>query len=481
MVLGCTSDAGKSLLVTALCAWFRRDGVSVAPFKAQNMSNNARVVATGHGGGEIGVAQWLQARAAGVEPDVRMNPVLLKPEADTQSQVVVRGQVDRQLTATPWRDRHDALWTPMAEGFDALQAEFDLVVLEGAGSPAEINLVDQVNNRMVGHADAAALLVSDIDRGGSFAHLYGTWALVPEGTRQRLRGFVLNKFRGDPTLLAPGPQQLTDMTGMAHAGTLPMLRHRLPREEGATESPTEMTGVPAGAPIVVLPRLPFGSNLDEFHMLSHAADVRWATDPRSFADADVIVLPGSKHVAADMSWMMAHGVDVAVRDAAARGVPVVGVCGGAMMLGTHLDDPHGVEGGGSTPMLGLLPLSTTMTVGKLTERVAVDFEHRSGLRRSYDGYEIRHGEITVDGAGDPDVERGGEGCVVARSAHGAVAWRRDNVLATTVHGLFEDPAFVREVVGVDARDVLDETFTLLADAVEEHLDTALLSRLVRRR
>lgn len=483
MVLGCTSDAGKSLLVTALCAWFRREGVSVAPFKAQNMSNNARVVATQHGGGEIGVAQWLQALAAGVEPDVRMNPVLLKPEAATQSQVVVRGQVDRALSATPWRKRHDALWTPMAEGFDDLHAEFDLVVLEGAGSPAEINLVDQVNNRMVEHADATALLVSDIDRGGSFAHLYGTWALVPEATRQRLRGFVLNKFRGDATLLAPGPWQLGEMTGMAHAGTMPMLRHRLPREEGATEVLPTMTAEECSvlgdgsvaAPVVVLPRLPFGSNLDEFHMLSHATDVRWATDPRMFAEAEIVILPGSKHVAADMRWMCDHGLDVAVRSAANRGVPVVGVCGGAMMLGTHLDDPDGVEDGGSTRMLGLLSMSTTMTAAKRTERVTVDFEHHSGRRRLHDGYEIRHGEVSTDVAapsarGD---QAGGER-VVAHSAHGAVAWRRDNVLATTVHGLFEDADFVREVVGVESRDVLDETFTLLADAVDEHLDTALL-------
>lgn len=479
MVLGCTSDAGKSLLVTALCAWFRREGVSVAPFKAQNMSNNARVVATGHGSGEIGVAQWLQARAAGVEPDVRMNPVLLKPEADTQSQVIVRGRVDRELTATPWRDRHEALWAPMVESFEELRSDFDLVVLEGAGSPAEINLVDQVNNRMVEHADAAALLVSDIDRGGSFAHLYGTWALVPDATRQRLRGFVLNKFRGDSTLLAPGPQALSGMTGMAHVGTIPMLQHRLPREEGATEYAQSDSDAVPGVPTVVLPRLPFGSNLDEFHMLSHAADVRWATDVRSFADADMVVLPGSKHVAADMAWMRARGIDVAVRRAVERNVPVIGVCGGAMMLGRDIHDPQGVEGGGSVPMLDVLPISTTMSPAKRVEQVNVAFDHRSGVRHSHPGYEIRYGDIHDIRFG-PGLKRIGESeLVVARSLHGPVAWRRGNVLATTVHGLFEDPLFVREVVGVDATDVLEATFAELADAVEEHLDTALLREWTR--
>ena len=474
MVLGCSSDAGKSLLVTALCAWFRRQGVAVAPFKAQNMSNNARVVAGPGGSGEIGVAQWLQARAAGVEPDVRMNPVLLKPEADTQSQVIVRGRVDRELTATPWQDRHESLWTPMAASFDEVSAEFDLVVLEGAGSPAEINLVDQVNNRMVEHADAAALLVSDIDRGGSFAHLYGTWSLVPDGTRDRLAGFVLNKFRGDPALLAPGPEQLTGLTGMAHAGTLPMLRHDLPREEGATVSGTGRTR-PGTGPSVVLPRLPYGSNLDEFRLLDHAADVVWATDPRAIDDADLVVLPGSKHVAADMTWLREHGFDRALGRAAAEGRRIVGVCGGAMMLGERLDDPHGVEGGAAgrdVPMLGLLPFSTTMSTAKRTERVEIELRdpwqggHGS---TTHTGYEIRHG--VVEGAGD---------LVVGSSRSGPVAWRRGAVLAVTVHGLFEDPAFVEAVLVCVVTDTLESTFTSLADAVDEHLDTALLEALTER-
>ncbi|WP_395154802.1 cobyric acid synthase [Ilumatobacter sp.] len=459
MVLGCTSDAGKSLLVTALCAWFRREGVRVAPFKAQNMSNNARVVATPHGNGEIGVAQWLQASAAGLEPDVRMNPVLLKPEADTQSQVVVRGVVDRELTAMLWQDRHDALWIPMVEGFDDLAAEFDLVVIEGAGSPAEINLVDQVNNRMVEHADATALLISDIDRGGSFAHLYGTWALVPEATRDRLAGYVLNKFRGDPTLLAPGPGRLTEMTGMANAGVLPMLRHRLPREEGAVEH----GDAPAGAPSVAIPRLPFGSNLDEFHMLSHAASVRWATDAASFERADFVILPGSKHVVADLAWMRERGLDVAVARAAAAGTPVIGVCGGAMMLGMSLDDPNGAEGfaRGAAEMLGLLPLRTMMADDKLTVRSSIDWEGEQ-----HDGYEIRYGRVS-----------GGDDLVVARSALGPVGWRSGNVVATTIHGLFEDPAFVERLLGVRISPVLDDTFAQLADAVEQHLDTDLLRHL----
>jgi adenosylcobyric acid synthase len=455
MVLGCTSDAGKSLLVTALCRWFAREGVRVAPFKAQNMSNNARVVGgvDDGSGGEIGVAQWLQALAAKVEPEVRMNPVLLKPEADTQSQVVVRGVVDRELTNTPWKDRHDALWTPMAESFDDLAADFDLVVIEGAGSPAEINLRDQVNNRMIEYADAAGLLASDIDRGGSFAHLYGTWALVPEATRERVAGYVLNRFRGDASLLSPGPEMLTEMTGMACAGVVPMLRHNLPQEEGASE----VSSAPAGAPRVAIPRFPFGSNLDEFHLLGTVARIDWVIGPASFDQLDpahdLIVLPGSKHVAADLAWLRSSGLFDAVLRAVGRGVRVIGVCGGAMMLGTSIDDPLGVEGGvpGTWGGLGLIESTTVMGATKRTVRSEVH-----ALGSVFSGYEIRYGELT-------DGQR-----FVANG----------RVMATTVHGLFEHADFIERLLGVSAVPVLEPTFELLADAIEEHMDTDLLRSLV---
>src|SRR5262245_54427494 len=322
MVLGCTSGAGKSWLVTGLCRWFARQGVDVVPFKAQNMSNNARVV----DGGEIGVAQWLQARAAGVEPDVRMNPVLLKPEADTRSQVVIEGRASAELTAMPWRERGPHLWPAMAAAFDSLAGEHELVVIEGAGSPAEINLPDLVNNRVLDHADAAALLVADIDRGGAFAHLYGTWALVPDATRARLAGFVLNRFRGDAALLDPGPQHLTELTGMPCAGVVPMLRHELPDEEGMT-----VRADPGpGARRVVVARFPFGSNLDELHLLARAARVTLATSPGDLVGADLVVLPGSKHVAADLAWLRSSGLADAI---VAADVPVMAICGGCQMVG----------------------------------------------------------------------------------------------------------------------------------------------------
>ncbi|HUG00009.1 MAG TPA: cobyric acid synthase [Ilumatobacter sp.] len=462
MVLGCTSNAGKSLLVTGLCRWFARQGVKVAPFKAQNMSNNARVV----DGGEIGVAQWLQARAAGVEPTVHMNPVLLKPEADTRSQVVVHGVARPDLTDVPWMDRGRHLWPPMVESFDEVANAYDLVIIEGAGSPAEINLPDLVNNKMLEYADARALLAVDIDRGGAFAHLYGTWALVPDTTRERLAGYVLNKFRGDASLLSPAPELITERTGMPNIGVLPMLHHELPDEEGATIRARPVVDSSASPLLnVVIVRYPFGSNLDEWHLLPHAAHVRWATRGAELRDADLIVLPGSKHVAADAAWMRERGFAEALAAAAAAGTRIVGVCGGAMMLGERIEDPHGVEG--ATVGFALLPLRTEMAATKTTEATTVSFPAMSApwaalAGATVQGYEIRHGQVH------------GPECGITTTV-----WAVDNVMATTVHGLFEDSNFVQAVCGIRPAAVLHETFDVLADAIDEHLDTALLHRLSR--
>lgn len=472
-VLGCTSSAGKSLLVCALARWFARRGVRVAPFKAQNMSNNARVVARGpgrDGWGEIGVAQWLQASAAGVEPDVRMNPVLVKPEADTASTVVVDGRVDPGVSALPWTERAPVLWPAMAGAWASLSGEFDLVLIEGAGSPAEVNLPDLVNNRIVAHTGAAAILVADIDRGGAFAHLVGTHALVPPATRRALAGFVLNRFRGDPRLLGDAPALVTRRTGMAGLGVLPWLDHELPDEEGATVR----SSAPPDAPRWVVVRGPWASNLDEWAALARVAHVRWATVPADLGGADVVVLPGSKHVAADLAWMRSRGLDVAVRAAAAAGTPVVGVCGGAMMAGTVVDDPDGIEG--AAPGLGLMGLATTMARPKVVRRVGVRFDGPPApwsrlAGRCVDGYEIRHGRVRATG-GDPPV-------VVGRTGDGEpVAWAAGPVLATTVHGLFEDPGVLAALCGRRPPPVLEPTFELLADAVDRHLDTSRLWSLV---
>ena len=393
-------------------------------------------------------------RRAGVEPTVAMNPVLVKPEDDTRSQVIVLGRRDDVVSSLPWEERHDLMWEAMRSSFDDLRTRHDLVVIEGAGSPAEINLRDQVNNRMVAHADAAALLVSDIDRGGSFAHLFGTWSLVPDGTRDRLAGFVLNRFRGDAALLTPGPERLTELTGMAHAGTVPMLRHELPDEEGATIR----GGGPGDGPRVAIVRFPYGSNLDEFRLVPLAARAVWTDDPAEIERADWVVLPGSKHVAADVAWMRARGLDSATRAAATDGRRVLGVCGGAMMLGRSILDPYGVE----SPVpnvagLDLLPFATHMSPDKLVTPTTVAV---AGVEVR--GYEIRHGRLIGDDGSDV-------GTVVDRG----------NVTAMTVHGVLEDPVVLERWFGRRVTDPLPATFDVLADAVADHLDAELLHRLTR--
>ena len=458
MVQGVSSDAGKSLIATALCRWLRRRGALVAPFKAQNMSNNARVV----DGGEIGTAQWLQALAAGVAADVRMNPVLLKPEADTRSQVVVNGVVSRELTESPWRGRSTRLWPHVEAAYRSLAAEYDVVVVEGAGSPAETNLWadDVVNMRVAELAGAPVLLVADIDRGGAFAHLYGTWALLPPPWRSHIRGFLLNKFRGDAGLLAPAPAELEQATGVPTVGVVPWIEHALPDEEGPT------LGAPSGrSRRVCIVGGPYASNLDEFVRLQQVADVRWARTPDALAGADLVVLPGSKHVPNDLAWMRSSGMVDAVISAAASGVPVLGICGGLQMLGGAIEDPAGVEG--SAEGLGLLPVASSYLTGKTTQRTAVRFgrlppawSRLAGLW--FDGYEIHHGETTVSGSVEVIV---GDG----------LGYADGNLLGLYAHGLFESDEVLDAFTGI-VPPPLDDTFEQLADLIDAHLDIAWLAR-----
>ncbi|NML16927.1 cobyric acid synthase [Azohydromonas caseinilytica] len=473
MVLGTTSGAGKSWLATALCRWYARRGLKVAPYKAQNMSNNARVV-PGLGGrtGEIGSAQYFQALAARVQPDVRMNPVLLKPERDTASQVVVLGQVRPDLMAVPWRRRSEQLWPPAREALHELLASHDLVVIEGAGSPAEINLQhsDYVNLRTAQEAQAACLLVTDIDRGGAFAHLYGTHALMPAEVRALVRGFVLNRFRGDAALLAPGPQQLQGLTGVPTVAVLPMWReHGLPEEDGLYD---EAAGGGEGLHIAVVayPRI---SNLDEFQPLRRLPGVRltWARTPAQLERADWIVLPGSKHTSGDLAWLRAQGLDAPIRRHVALGRPLLGVCGGLQMLGRALHDPHGVDGSG--PGLDLLPLETTFDPEKLLRPGRVGFEtlqapwaELSGLACA--GYEIRHGRTRAVGE-----------CVPAlRNAAGeAIGWQHGPVLGLYAHGLFESPEVLRALFGVSV-PALDQVFDGMADFIDRHVEPGVLEGLL---
>jgi adenosylcobyric acid synthase len=503
MVLGTTSGAGKSWLATALCRWYARQGLKVAPFKAQNMSNNARVVA----GGEIGSAQYFQALAAGAEPDVRMNPLLLKPERDTHSQVVLLGRVDEALSRQGWRGRSASVWPQVSAALDELRATHDVVVIEGAGSPAEINLKagDIVNMRTAVHADARCLLVTDIDRGGAFAHLYGTWALLPEDERRRIRGFVLNKFRGDASLLAPAPQELERMTGIPTVAVLPMWwGHGLPEEDGwfggslpagdaaggsqagvpppqpsprggrsktGQPSRTGATGQTTTIAIVAYPRI---SNLDEFQPLAQVPGVRlrWVRSPVGLDGADWVVLPGSKHTSGDLAWLREQGLDAAVAAHAARGGAVLGICGGLQMLGEALVDPHGIDG--NAPGLGLLPLVTAFERDKTVRRTQARFGDVRGCWSALAGvtargYEIHHGQTAQHPAMAP--------------AHAAMesglAWQNaaGHVLGVYLHGLFEDPRVLRALFGAQAPD-LEATFDRMADFAGRHFAAGVLQDLI---
>ena len=466
LVAGTSSWAGKSVLATALCASLRRRGLHVVPFKAQNMSNNARVAA----GGEMGAAQYFQALAAGVVPSVLHNPVLLKPEGDTRSQVVVRGRVDRALTETPWRERSPQLWEAARDAYDEVSRQAEVVVIEGAGSPAEVNLadVDLANLRIARHADARTILVCDIDRGGAFAHLYGTWALLDPEDRARIAGFVLNRFRGDPALLEPGPALLEARTGVPTLGVVPMVDHGLPDEDGADPAP----GTGSGRRVRIV-RGPAASNLDEWWALREASDCRWAVAPSDLADAELVVLPGSKLVAADLAWLRARGLDRALRDAVARHVPVLAVCGGVQLLGRAVDDPHGVEAGIGLAGLGLLPVRTTLgpdkQVRRATRRLRPDlpppWKALAGL--SVDGYEVHYG-VT---AGDPGPLHpafdDGSGIV-----HGPV-------IGVYLHGLGEQSDVLEALVGARPPRSLDDVLGGLADLADRHLDMDAVLALLR--
>lgn len=504
MVLGTTSGAGKSWLATALCRYYARQGLKVAPFKAQNMSNNARVVAPTLGtdvsslpsegavfclgtarrqnaGGEIGSAQYFQALAAKVEPEVRMNPLLLKPERDTHSQVVLLGQVNEELSRLPWRGRSEKVWPVVAQSLDALMAENDVVVIEGAGSPAEINLSgsDIVNLRVARHANAACLLVTDIDRGGAFAHLYGTWALLPEDDRALIKGFVLNKFRGDAALLAPAPQLLQEKTGIPTVATLPMWwQHGLPEEDGVFDERSTWGGteIKTTVAVVAYPRI---SNLDEFQPLKNVPGVhlKWARSPAELQGADWIILPGSKHTSGDLQWLRTQGLDRAIAAHAEKGGAVLGICGGLQMLGEALIDPHGIDG--NAPGLGLLPLVTQFEPDKTVQRTCASFAHTTGPWAALagvcvQGYEIHHGQT----AQHPAMAAAGN---VAREVMPGLAWQNaaGNVLGLYLHGLFEDDDALQALFGSAELLTYDHVFDRMADYIERHFSPGVLDALIK--
>jgi len=420
MILGCSSDAGKSFLVTALCRHFSNRGLRVAPFKAQNMSNNAAVTPDGL---EIGRAQYLQALAARTVPQARMNPILLKPSADTYSQVIVMGRFDPKITEMPWGQRKPHLWPVVRDALHSLLRDHELVVIEGAGSPAEVNLHDGdlVNMRVALECRADVYLVADIDRGGAFAHLLGTWMCLPPEEQALIRGFVLNKFRGDPALLGNAMDWLQERTRVPTVAIVPYLRHNLPEEDTF-----HYRSRPAAGEInIALIVYPYASNFDEFDPLvcENGVNIVPIRDFASLSDYQAIILPGSKNTAESLRYLRQTGLADELKNAAARGAPIFGVCGGMQLLGRQVLDPGALEGG-DIDGLGLLDVTTTLKPHKTTQQCEALWLEGATVR----GYEIHHGQTTAGPKAQPHLDCG-------------LGWQQGNVCGVYLHGLLQNTTY----------------------------------------
>lgn len=486
MIQGTHSNAGKSLMVTALCRIFARRGVRVAPFKAQNMALNSFVTPEG---AEIGRAQAVQAEAAGVAPHVDMNPILIKPEGDGVSQLVLNGRPYARLHAGNFYALKAELWPHVTAALDRLRARFDLVIAEGAGSPVEINLKagDIVNMRVARYANAPVLLVGDIDRGGVFAALVGTMVLLEPEERALVKGFIINKFRGDMRLLGDGLEMLRERAfGVPTLGVVPFLPGlRIADEDSVTLMSRKVMG--EGPVEIVVVQLPRMSNFDDFDALAAEPGVRVRFVQRAdeMGRPAAVILPGSKATIADLHWLRETGLAARVQMLAAEGVPVVGICGGYQMLGQWLEDPKGVEAPAGTRVagLGLLPTTTVFARSKATFQVQVDgcdntlFANVRGAR----GYEIHMGR-TESPAPLFRLRRKGTGETVLDGAHQGVVW------GTYVHGLFDNAAMRRtwlqslgwqpEETGL-ADDWREREYDRLADHVAAHVDIEAIARLVK--
>nr|WP_222866814.1 cobyric acid synthase [Corynebacterium sp. LK27] len=466
MIAGCTSDAGKSVLVAGMCRLLARRGVRVAPFKAQNMSNNCAVTLDG---GEIGRAQALQALACGLEPDVSFNPVLLKPGSDHTSQVVVKGKADGHVSALTYRSRRKALRGVVAEALEELRGQFDVVLCEGAGSPAEVNLreSDIANMGLAELADLPVVVAGDIDRGGVLAHFVGTHAILSAEDRARITGFIVNKFRGDVSLLTPGLDVVREYTGVPVLGVVPFIPGLWIDAEDSLGTVAGASVGPANAPLgtetlsVAAIRLPRVSNATDIEALAcePGVHVQWTVDPSVVARADLVVLPGTKSTVADLKWLRERGLDDVLENRAARGLPLIGICGGFQMLCTTITDS--VESAAGT-VNGLGVFDTD-----------IEFAGTKTLVSHPDGsYEVHNGQVV----------RSSEHPFITEPEEGA---RRGMVMGTHRHGYLENDQARRELlmevavaVGRDGFEVSSTTsfaaerlrqVDMLADAVEEYL------------
>ena len=480
MIQGTMSNAGKSLLCAGLCRILRQDGYRVAPFKSQNMALNSFITKDG---GEMGRAQVVQAEAAGIEPDVRMNPILLKPTTDVGSQVIVAGQVQGNMRAMEYYRRKPEYIPAILEAYNSLASEYDIIVIEGAGSPAEINLKqeDIVNMGLAKLVDAPVLLVGDIDRGGVFAQLYGTVALLEEDERKRIKGTIVNKFRGDRSILEPGIKILERLCGVPVAGVIPYTHVDIDDEDSLTERFARTTERKL-LDIAVI-RLPRISNFTDFTPFERYANVslRYVERVADLHSPDMILIPGTKSTIADLKWLRQSGLEAAVLKAASAGTLVFGICGGYQMLGRTVSDPDQVEATGTTEIQGLelLDMDTVFQGEKVQTQVAGTFDGVTGMLSglngmSYTGYEIHMGRSQKN---LPPLQG------------------RGNVYGSYIHGIFDAPGVSDQILRAictkkgldfaalgtfDLQKYKGRQYDLLADVVRGGLDMELIYRIINR-
>jgi adenosylcobyric acid synthase len=489
MVQGTGSHVGKSLLVTAFCRIFRQKGYRVAPFKAQNMALNSFVT---EDGGEMGRAQVVQAEAAGITPSVDMNPVLIKPQSDTGAQVIIQGKVVGNYSAVEYHEYKKEALKAVKESYKRLSREFDLIVIEGAGSPVEINLKknDIVNMRMARIAQAPVLIVSDIDRGGVFASCIGTWDLFEKHEKARVKGFIINKFRGDLTLLKPGLSFIKRKTGIPVLGVVPFLKDiYMPDEDSVS---LEKKSVPASsyAIDIVVIKLPHISNFTDFDPLEREEEVslRYVKDSADLGSPDVLIIPGSKNTIGDLHYLKESGYPEGIKRLKRKGTTIVGICGGFQMLGKTIADYHGVESSlGCIEGLGLLDIETQLERKKTTfqvEAIEINTNGKKNVSEVVRGYEIHMGKTKLNAVKSlfKINKRSGKKCAVNDGAFS----KNGQVWGTYIHGIFDNDGFRRKFInrihikkrgflskdmkGFDYHALKEENYNKLADTVRNSID-----------
>ena len=481
MLQGTMSNVGKSLLTAALCRIFRQDGYSAAPFKSQNMALNSYITADGC---EIGRAQAMQAEAAGLEPSVLMNPILLKPTTDVGSQVIVNGKVRGNMRAVEYFRHKKELIPDILAAYEKLASQHDIIVIEGAGSAAELNLKadDIVNMGLAKLVGAPVMLVGDIDRGGIFAQLLGTLMLIEEDERELIKGMIVNKFRGDKTIFRSGVDILEQRGGVPVAGVVPYIKCDIEDEDSLSDKLGSRTA--NGIIDIAVIRLPHISNYTDFDVFLQydGVSVRYVTKYTELGEPDMIIVPGTKSTVADMRWLRESGFEAAIKKAVGK-VPVFGICGGYQMLGKTIADPGNAEGGGDIEGMGLLDCDTVFSREKHQTQTSGHFAQTGGMLSAlsglaYTGYEIHMGETT--GSAEKLLDCGGaySGSVYGCYIHGI--FDEPGVSAAVVKTLYERKGLCFDGAGIDRRAYKEKQFDILADAVREALDMELIYRILDR-